>query len=63
MAARKNKKIKRVADEHLPDEEQKIGVIVRSIDDPGSASDGNPCKLKAVIDKDTGVLTMVAVED
>ena len=38
-------------------------VIMKSVDDPGTASEGKAMKLKPTLDKETGVITMVPVED
>lgn len=34
-------------------------VIMKSVDDPGSASQGDPASVKPSLDKETGVITMV----
>jgi len=38
-------------------------VTMKSVDDPGVASEGKVMKLKPTLDKETGVLTMVPVEE
>lgn len=38
-------------------------VTMKSVDDPGEASEGNAIVVKPVFDKETGVITMVPVEE
>lgn len=38
-------------------------VTMKSIDDPGEATEGKPMKMVPTVDKETGVLTMVPSED
>jgi hypothetical protein len=38
-------------------------VVMKSVDDPGEVSDNEGVKLKAHVDKDTGVITMVPDSD
>jgi hypothetical protein len=38
-------------------------VTMKAVDDPGTLSEGKPMKLKPTLDKETGVITMVPVED
>jgi len=37
-------------------------VTMKSVDDPGTATEGDAITVKAVYDKETGVITMVPVE-
>lgn len=38
-------------------------VTMKSVDDPGTASEGQPASVKPYLDKETGVLTMVPETD